>query len=186
MKPGFFEGVAVALIASIVAAIVYTVAAPSLGNYAALRVIIGGLALGYVVYLLQRSPSRNGRLVGIVAWGLAAALLTYATHGLLGYAAGHLLLIWLVRSFNFYTSLLVAFADLGLSLMSLLAAVWASLNTGSVAAAIWCALLVQSLFVFLPRRGNRRSNPREPAFEDSFQCALRAAEDAVSKLTTVS
>jgi hypothetical protein len=186
MKPGFFEGVAVALIASLVAAILYTVSAPMFGNTAALRVIIGGLALSYVLYLLRRSPSRNGRLVGIVMWGFAAAILTYATNTLLAYTAGHLLLIWIVRSFNFYTSLLVAMLDLGLSVLSLLAAVWASLNTGSVAAAIWCTFLVQSLFVFLPRVGIRRSHPETSPPEDSFQRALRVAEDAVSKLSTAS
>lgn len=183
MKPGFFEGVLVALIASVFAVVFHTVCAPLVGSASALRIIIGTLALGYVAYLLKRSPRRQGRLAAMTMWALATVIAAWAIDSLLLYAAAHLLLIWLLRSFNFYTSLLAASVDLGLSLLSLLVAVWASMTSGHLGTAVWCAFLVQAMFVFIPRSGWRWAMPIAKSPTDRFQHAFRAAEAAVAKLS---
>jgi hypothetical protein len=51
---------------------------------------------------------------------------------------------------------------------------------------IWCFLLVQALFVFIPKSINRKPGATQAAHEsaDRFQHAYRAAETAVRKLSS--
>ncbi|MEJ2456372.1 MAG: hypothetical protein P8103_19795 [Candidatus Thiodiazotropha sp.] len=184
-RPGFFEGVGVALAASVAGGVLFTVLAGLFAGGFVLRGLVALLGLLYVIYLLSRSTERVGRITALSAW-LAAALGIW----LLGlslplYLLAHLGLIWLVRSLYFHSGPITAFADLGLVLFGLAAALWAWLHTGSLGLGIWCFFLVQALFVLIPanlRRGPSRSMASATE-TDPFQQAYRTAEAAVARLS---
>ncbi len=184
-KPTFLEGVGVAFGAALVGAVV----AGSLGAvYSAgfvLKLVISGLSLAYSVYLLSRSRERVGRVTTFVSWSIGTVLIWMAAGGVPLFLAGHLLMIWLVRSLYFHSSAIPSLVDLGLVGFGLMAAIWAWLETGSAFATFWCFFLVQALFVLIPKRfGRRTSDAGLPnTTTDRFQQAHRAAEAAVAKLS---
>ena len=183
-RPGFFEGVGVALAASVVVGVLFTVLAPLFGSADTLRALTAVTAFAYLLYLLCRSNERVGRITCVLVWLVAAAVLAWSVPTLPAYAASHLSILWLVRSLYFHGSGLAALADLGLTAFSLAAAVWALYRTGSVFGATWCLFLVQALFTFIPTgRGERELPNAEP---DRFQSACRAAQAAVQRLSEVS
>ena len=69
---------------------------------------------------------------------------------LVGYVLIHVGLLWLVRSLYFYSGVLPALLDLGLSALGLAFAVWAAGRSGSPLLALWCFFLVQALHVCIP------------------------------------
>ena len=73
--PGFLEGVAVALTASVATSILFGALAPLFGGDALLRALIALLGLAYSLYLLRRSRARVGRVSVIAVWCLAALVL---------------------------------------------------------------------------------------------------------------
>ncbi len=184
-RPGFFEGVGVALSASLLGGVLFTVLTSQFSGGFALRGLVALLGLLYVLYLLRRSQERVGRITTLGLW-LAAALLIW----LLGlslplYLLAHLGLVWLVRSLYYHSGLIAGFADLGLALFGLAAAIWAWLETGSLGLSLWCFFLLQALFVHIPqqlRRGGSR-NPSCASGTDPFQNAYRSAEAAVARLS---
>ncbi|MCU7917982.1 MAG: hypothetical protein KZQ95_06440 [Candidatus Thiodiazotropha sp. (ex Epidulcina cf. delphinae)] len=185
-RPGFFEGVGVALAVSIVGSVLFSVLATLFAGGFVLRGLIAALSLLYLLYLLKRSEERVGRITTLTAW-LAAALGIW----LLGlslplYLLAHLGLVWLVRSLYFHAGLIAAFADLGLALFGVAAALWAWLTTGSLGLSLWSFFLVQALFVLIPARFKRRKelSAGSQAEADRFQHAYRVAEAAVSKLSS--
>jgi hypothetical protein len=94
--------------------------------------------------------------------------------------------VWLIRSLYFYSSVLSALADLALNALSVIAAVWAVRQTGSVFLSFWCFFLVQALFVAIPAAMQRNKHgPAEAESEDRFQQAYRVAESALRNLTSV-
>jgi small-conductance mechanosensitive channel len=186
-RPGFFEGVGVALVASIAGGLLFTVLATQFTGGFALRAVIAVAALGYLLYLLKRSGERVGRITTLTLW-LAAALAIW----LLGlslplYLVAHLGLIWLVRSLYFHTGPLAAAADLGLVLFGLVAAFWAWLVIGGLGISLWCFFLLQALFVHisagLPHKTAKHWG--SAAETDPFQQAYRTAEAAVAKLSSM-
>jgi hypothetical protein len=182
-RPSFLEGVAVALAASLLGSLVYTVLAPLFGSAVILRLLIAGAGFGYLIYLLRRSPERVGRITLICLWGLAATAAWILNLPLLHYLALHLGLIWLARSLYFYSSLLSALADLGLTAFSLAAALWAMNHSHSLFLGIWSLFLVQALFTFIPASLQRRDKALPET--DRFDRAHRAAETALRKLSSV-
>lgn len=177
-RPNFLEGAAVALIAALAGALTYAALAWALPAGTALRLLVAGLGLGYLIYLLGRCPTRAGRLATLALWFAAAAVLWLLSPPLPLYVAGHLGLPWLARSLHYHSGPLAALADLGLTGLGLTAAVGAYLHTGSPFLALWSLFLVQALFVFIPERG------AAPTGEvDRFQRAFQTAEAAVRKLS---
>jgi hypothetical protein len=185
--PTFFEGVAVALAASLVGGVSYTALTSVFASGWVLRLLIVGISLAYVLYLLGRSRERVGRMTALAAWAVAALAIWLMEPPLLPYLLVHLSAIWLIRSLYFYSSVLSALADLGLTALSLAAAIWAATQSGSLLVSIWCFFLVQALFVFIPTRLNRKSEEKQTdrASEDRFQGAHRAAEAALRKLSSI-
>ena len=94
--------------------------------------------------------------------------------------------IWLVRSLYFYSGVLPALMDLGLSALSISASVWAITRSGSVFLAIWTFFLVQALFVTIPPTVQGKSKPeRNSAAEnENFTRARRQADAALRQLFT--
>ena len=185
-RPTCLEGVVVALIASLLGSLLYAVLVPTFPGGPILRLLIAGIALGYVIYLLRRSPERVGRITVLAVWSLAAGAIWLMGPPLLLYLSLHLGLVWLIRSLYFYSSMLSALADLGLSGLSLAAAVWATSHSHSLFLSIWCLFLVQALFAAIPA-SMQRSGGATPAHQEQnrFERAHRAAETALRKHSSI-
>ena len=184
-RPTFLEGVAVALVTSLLGSLMYAVLVPTFASGPVLRLLVAGIGLGYLIYLLRRSPERVGRITLAALWGVATAAIWLLELPLLSYLALHLGLIWLARSLCFYSSVLSALADLALSGAGLAAALWAASHSHSLFLGIWSLFLVQALFAFIPTNLQRRDKTAPPTEPDRFDRAHRAAEAALRKLSSV-
>ena len=184
-KPTFFEGVGVALAASLTGSVLYSALAPAFTSGGVLRLLIPGLGLGYVIYLLRRTEERSGRITTLAGWLLMAMAAWLTAPPLTLYLLIHLALIWLIRALYFYSSPLSSLADLGLGGLAFASAVWAMTHTGSLFLALWCFFLVQALFVAIPPGMNRPASDHTPDQEDRFQHAHRAAEAALRKRSSI-
>ena len=146
-------------------------------------IIVFSLSLAYLLFLLQRSQVKRGRVVMIFFWlvisigGWLAGLPLYAEIIL------QLSMIWLFRSLFFHSSILAALLDLMLVATASAAGTWAILQTGSFMAAVWCFFLAQSLFVAIPEITGRKKFSSEATPGDQFQNAHRVAQEAVRKLS---
>jgi len=184
-RPTFLEGVGVALVTSLLGSMLFSVVTPELNSGSVLQLLIAGFSFSYLIYLLRRSPERVGRVTVVLLWSVAASGIWLLGASLLLTLLLHTLLIWLVRSLYFYSSLFSALADLGLSGLAIIAALWATLQSGSLLLAIWCFFLVQALFVVIPKSLPRRATESNICdHDDRFQQAQRTAEAALRKLST--
>jgi hypothetical protein len=186
-RPTFFEGVGVALAASVSGGILFTVLGSVFAGGWLLRLLVAAIAFAYVIYLLRRSRERIGRVVVIAGWLVAAAAGWWLQPPLVLYLLLHIGLIWLIRSLYFYGSLFSSLADLGLSGLGLAAAVWAANHTGSLLLGLWCFFLVQALFAAIPRDLRHKAGGEHAVrdSEDHFQHAHRVAQAALRKLSSV-
>jgi hypothetical protein len=182
--PGFVEGVILALGASLSTSLLYSLLSPYLPTESLLRLLIAALALGYVLYLLRRSPIRLGQVVSLLLWLGSAALCWLMAPPLTLYLMVHIGLIWLIRSLYFYRSLIASLADLGLGALGLAATLWAIAQTSSLFLAIWCFFLVQALFVFIPKTLKQKSAP-PPENPLRFEQARQRAERALRSLQSM-
>lgn len=180
----FLQGVVVAFVLSFFGAALFATLTTFVSAGIVLRTLVSLVSLAYVGYLLSRSHARVGRITALalsvvvagVAWGVELPLALYLIV--------HVGLIWLIRSLYFYSGVVPALMDLGLSALALTAAVWATLQSGSIFLTIWCFLLVQALHVVIPRSVDR-ARERDPSFEadGAFQHARRTAEAAIVRLS---
>ena len=186
-RPGFSEGVVVALVAALLGSMMFTVMPAIVGLDVTLRLMIVALGLGYMLYLLRRSSERTGRVVTLTIWLLISGIAWFVVADLLIYLALHLGMIWLVRTLYHQPGPLAALLDLGLNLLALVAAVWAFMHAGSVFLGIWSFFLVQALFVAIPAADGRRAQTNGDAQTqpDRFQQAHRSAEAALRKLSAI-
>lgn len=182
-RPSFLEGALLALTAALVGTLAYAALAWALPPNTALRLVAAGLGIGYLLYLLGRSPERVGRVTIPSLWLILSALLWLLVPSLPLYLAAHLAMGWAARSLYFHQGLLGALADLGLIGFGLMAALGAYLHTGSLFLSLWCLFLVQALFVFIPSRSSQRDDPFD-ANEDGFRRAHQAAQSALQRLST--
>ncbi len=181
-RPTFLEGVGVALVASIVGGVLYAVLALLFGWESLLRALIAGLGLAYILYLLNRSQARVGK-VTVVSFWLAGAVALWLLHPpFTVYLFFHAGAVWLVRSLYFYGGLIPAVLDLALIAFGLVAAIWAVIGTGSMFVALWCFFLCQALFTGIPRI--LRPKRPEPASDAPFERAHRAGQAALRALSS--
>ena len=185
-QPTFFEGVVVAIMTSLTGSILFTVLTSVFNGSFLVRLIIAGLGLAYILYLLTRSRERMGRVTVFAAWVLVTIVTWFITPSLLMYTLVHIVLIWLVRSLYFYSSILPSLGDLALNGLSMASAIWAATHTGSVFLSIWCFFLMQALFVYIPTSRRNKSSTKLVSLnnDDRFQRAHCVAESALRKLTS--
>ena len=184
--PSLFEGIVVAIVASLGGGRLTAMLPIVTSEYNGIRILLSVLAAGYLFYLMKRSNERTGRVVLIVIWltvTLASLLLGVS---LIWFGLIQIASVWIIRSLYFHASILPALLDLALVAFGLVTAVWAILQTGSVMTAIWCFFLCQSLFVLIPTFRHRRHSQdfSIPVEQDRFQSAHRVALEAVRKLST--
>ena len=185
-RPGFLHGVLVAAVLGFFASAVVATLTPFMGLGAVVRLVIPGLALAYVLFLFSRSRERVGRVTTLVFWSALAAAAWWTAPPLPLYLLIHAGAIWLVRCLYFYSGLVPALLDLGLSTLSVSASVWAITRSGSIFLATWCFFLVQALFVAIPpavRRG-REASRHSSADNSGFERAKRQADHALRQLFT--
>jgi hypothetical protein len=182
----FWEGITIALIASVVGSIVYVALSAFIIEDLVIRLLISGLSIAYLLYLLTRTKECVGRISVLFLWLIFIGALWIFSPPLPLYVIAHIFTIWLTRTLYFYASLFSALVDLGLNAFSVAAAFWACRHTGSVFLSIWCFFLVQALFVCIPG-GAKKSSPDNSTsanHDAEFNRAYRVAEAAVRKLSS--
>ena len=182
-RPGFFNGVLVALVFALVGGAAFAGLTTVFSTFAVLELVVTGLAGSYVGYLLGRSEDRSGNVAAFVFWLISAFAAWLLAPNLAVLLCVHVVMIWLVRSLYFHGGVLTALADLGLSALALGSAVWAAQQTGSMFMAVWCFFLVQALFVVIPISFAEPAG-RSDGQPDKFSRAYRAAEAAVRRMAT--
>ena len=185
-RPTFLHGVIVAAVLGFFASAIVAALAPFMGLGAVVRLLIPGLALAYLLFLFSRSGERVGRVTTLSLWSMLAAITWWVAPPLPVYLLIHVAAIWLVRSLYFYSGVLPALMDAGLSTLSISATVWALTRSGSVFLATWCFFLVQALFVAIPPvvRGKQKLAGNVAADNATFEQAKRQADAALRQLFT--
>ncbi len=185
-KPSFYHGIAVAFIMSFFASALLTALPPMATSLWLPKTIITLVALAYLIYLLSASSSRSGKITTVSLWFVVSGFTWFLTPPLLIFILIHIGMIWLIRSIYFYKSILMAIADMGLSVLGLIAAIWAFESTDSLFLSFWCYFLVQALFVFIPaglqRPTSKSSTAEQSSKDEAFQRAYRSAEAALRRL----
>jgi len=185
-RPGFFHGVIVAAVLGFFASAMVATLTPFVGLGTVVRLVIPLLGLAYLLYLLNRSAERLGRVTTLTCWTAMTAVAWWAAPPLPLYLLIHVGAVWLIRSLYFYAGVMPALMDLGLSALSISATVWAISRSGSVFLATWCFFLVQALFVVIPPAIKRKRVAQQNAAADceNFELARRQADQALRQLFT--
>ncbi len=143
---------------------------------------IAAIGLGYLLYLLWRSPEAVGRISLVLLWaGVTVPVLLLAPHWTL---ALQLTLLWLTRVLFLQHGFGAALADLLLVVIGLGSGLWAITATGSLAAALWTFFLVQAPFSAaggLLADPSRRTTADETD-DDHFGRAERSAASSLRRL----
>lgn len=186
-RPGFLEGVGVALILSSIGAAVFTMFHPFFAAGFLGRLLLSGIGFAYVLYILWRSRERIGRITVLAIWTLANVIIWVFYPPILLFVILQLALIWLIRSLYFYSGVLPSLLDLGLNGIAATLAIAAGLHTRSLFIGLWCFFLSQALFVFIPATLQHKTVTSDSgnAGEDRFERAHRVALAAVRKLSSV-
>ena len=185
-RPSFFHGVIVAAVLSFFASAIVAALLPFVGLGAVIRLVIPALGLAYLLYLFSRSEERVGRVTTLFLWSALAAVTWWIAPPFPFYMLIHVGAIWLVRSLYFYSGVLPALMDLGVSTLSISATVWAMSRSGSVFLAVWCFFLVQALFVTIPPaiKSAQKAQRNTAADTENFERARRNADQALRQLFT--
>lgn len=182
--PTFFQGVIVAAVLGFFASAIVAVFVPFVGVGAVTRLVIPALALTYLLYLFSRNSERTGRVTTLVLWSAMTLVTWWFAPSLPLYLLVHIAAIWLVRSLYFYAGVFPALIDMGLSVLSTIASIWAISRTGSVFLATWCFFLVTALFVAIPQtmQAKRETQPNLAVDNEGFERARRQADQALRQL----
>jgi len=199
IKLPFLRSVVVALLISGATAVLYLSLSLIFDKVTALQACTSAATLAYVLYLLGQSDTRFGRVstVGIfLACTFLAWLLTPSTLLLAAFNVG---VIWLVRAVYYHNNVLVALADLVISVITFTAAIAAALQSNSLFLALWSFFLAQAMIVpilnYISNRvsggenGNRDRDclsAQHDAMQQNFQHAYRNAENALRRLADAS
>ena len=182
-QPTFLEGAVLALITALSGSVLFGALNLLLPVATTIRVLISLLSLAYTGYLMTRSRKRLGRVTTFSVWLLTTVAGWVMLPGVLHLLLLHCAFIWIVRSFFQHSGLPAAIADLALCSLSLAAAAWATLQSGSIFLTIWCFFLTQALFTAIPKSWRGKQPPAE-AVNDNFYHAYQTAQKALSKLVS--
>ena len=107
-RPGFFHGVIVAAVLGFFASAIVATLTPFVGPGTVVRLVIPLLGLAYLLYLLNRSAERLGRVTTLTCWTAMTAVAWWAAPPLPLYLLIHVGAVWLIRSLYFYSGVLPA------------------------------------------------------------------------------
>jgi hypothetical protein len=180
--PSLLSSIAFAIAACVGGSVLYTLLPLVFTAAMSLEIAISVISAGYLFFLLKKGRQRTGRVIAFTSWILISGAGLLLDLPIATFILSQVAMIWLARSIVFHRSILPSLLDLGLIAIGLLAAVWALLQTDSMATALWCFFLVQSLFGYIPNLKST-SKVHTPVDQDRFQAAHRVAADAIQKLT---
>lgn len=181
--PSLLSSITFAIVACVGGSILYTLLPLVFLATLSLQITIAVISASYLVFLIKSGQQRTGRVVTFICWALISVAGLWVALPITYFILIQLAMIWLLRSIVFHRSILPSLLDLGLIAIGLLAASWALIQTDSLATALWCFFLVQSLFAYVA--DFKPTGKNQPAVEkDRFQAAHRVAVDAIQKLTT--
>jgi hypothetical protein len=185
-RPTFITGVVVAAVLAFFASAIVATLTPFVGLGSVVRLVIPAMGLAYLLWLFSRSTERLGRVTALTAWTVMAAITWWVAPPIALYLLIHVTAIWLIRSLYFYSGVMPALMDLGLSALSITATVWALTRSGSIFLATWCFFLVHALFVVIPPAINKKhsAEPDMQAASERFDTARRQADEALRILFT--
>lgn len=192
-RPGFAEGVVLAVLVSLAVTVVFTVLSGFFPTRWLLQAIIAGVSFSYICYLLIRSQEKTGRLVVIALWSAVSVAAWLFSPSTIVSLFVHIGMIWLIRALYYHASLLVALVDLGMTLFAMAAAIWTLIYTNSLFLSVWCFFLIQAVFVLLPvdlksrifvsrHQQGRQSVVKDDPAADTFEQAYLSAQSAVRQL----
>lgn len=181
-RPTFLQGVVVAALLAGLSSVLVGGLLPFISAGSVFRLVIPVLGFAYVGYLLSRSPHALGRVTTMTTWFVIAGTTWWLAPPVMLYLMIHVGLIWLVRVLYFYSGMIPAFMDLGLSALSVSALIWSVTRSGSVLLATWCFFLVQALFVAIPKTIAREAAVDSTHSNDRFDRAHRQADAALRQL----
>lgn len=186
-KTSFFRELGFGLVLSLAAGAIGLTLSVVFGPAAAIRAVVAGIGLVYVVRTLARSSEATGRVTIVLVWAVAAGGAWFLEVGLAAYVVLHVGMVWLVRSLYAYSRLTEAALDLGLSTLAVSFALWALVRTESVFLAVWCFSLVQAMHVAIPGLAARVLGPGDEApvgvdANRGFTSALNAADEALQRM----
>lgn len=180
--PSLLSGITFAIVACVGGSVLYTLLPLVFSATISLKITICVISAGYLFFLLKKGRQHSGRVIALTTWTLISVAGLLVDLPIATFILSQVAMIWLTRSIVFHRSLLLSLLDLGLIAIGLLAAVWALLQTDSMATALWCFFLVQSLFGTISNL-KLISKGQPPVDQNRFQAAHRVAKDAIQKLT---
>jgi len=178
--PGFFEQAALAALVAVGAALLVDVAAPMVGTMSALAAAIpaaGFVALAW--WSLRALP--NGRLGLLALWGAVTATCIVLTAPLVLAAFGQIAVVSLAHGWAARRSAVGRLGELLLGVAATAAAVLAFTRTGSVALALWSALIVRALSALVPEAPDGDIDPDTHAPFERARARAEAALDALAR-----
>ena len=181
-RPTFIHGVIVAAGLGIAASAFVAALLPFVGTATVARIVVPALSLAYLLYLLPKSGERTGRVTTLTLWTAMTLAAWWFVSSFALYLLIHAASLWLIRSLYFYSGVIPAALDFGLSGLSAVFAFGTLARTGSVFLAVWGFFLVQALFVAIPASLRRRPAPPPAEAADSFERSRREAEAALKQL----
>lgn len=183
-RPSFAEGVLLALLLSMAASFLYATVTWVLSGIGVIQLLITVISFSYMLYILVRSGEKIGRVVFMGLWFLISSVMWLFDIPLALFSLLHLMMLWVVRSLYFYSSIVSSLIDFSLIGLGLAFSTWSFYQTGSVFMSIWSFFLTQSLFVFIPEQigaiKNKRANVNNGG---EFNQAFKNANNAIRKLT---
>ena len=189
----FLRGVAIALILSVSASVLYFSMITLFSTGFAIRTTISVVTFGYVLYLLSNAGSSFGKLSFISLYIVCASFLLFAWPLTLDHALFSVGFIWLVRTVYYHSNFFYALADLVFSVVCFTAALGAVAQSHSVFLSFWCFFLAQALILpilhyffskYINRKNNEVKNTNSDNAEQRFYQAHNNAQNALRKLAT--
>lgn len=182
-RPSLLQNIGLAIVLTIVAAAAGILFLGIFSSAVSSKLVIILVTLVYLVRLVSRSQLRAGKLilnllclVLLIGGGLffeqSESLVVMAT-----------VMIWMIRSLLYYSSIFTACADLVLCLMSLVGFALSFNSSHSIAVAVWSFFLIQALHSLIPERfGETEHAAEEDQSVHRFDRAYQSAEQAIRQI----
>jgi hypothetical protein len=177
-QPTLLKNIGIALLLFAVSVIVNSILSPGMHRVLLLIALTTFLYLGYLMY---NSPRKTGKFILMVSCVFILAGSFIFIREISSLLISCTVLIWLVRSLLYYSSIVSVLFDAVLCLTGLAIAGWAFVNSGFIAVATWSFFLVQSLHVLIPHK-TTNTYPSGVIENDRFNNAHQTAEYAIGQM----
>lgn len=185
-KPTVTQGILLAALISVISIPLWALLTFFFYDYAAWRIFVLVIACIYIFYLLAAHQSSVGKIsLGVLSlsvfFGLAIIVISPLTLFL-----SCLGVIWIVRVFLRYSSILPAILDGALCLLAFAGLLVSYSLTASIFVGTWTFLLIQSLSALIPRkftRSNFTCSVKSDCPVDPFASAYETAQQAIRALS---